>query len=117
MLRLNIWSSLCVVVGVFGQIGYLADVLQPLLPAWVAVPLFIAPVAAVVFVQPGELPDRWVRRAHAGAAVWYVLVTLAAEAVTLFGSAPPGALMFRVFMHLGWLQFVPLLQAARAGRD
>ena len=102
------------VVGVFGQVGYLADVLQPLLPAWVAVLLFIVPVAAVVFVQPGELPDRWVRRAHAGAATWYVLVTLAAEAVTVFGSAPPGALLLRVLMHLGWLQFAPLLRKGDA---
>ena len=53
VLRLNTWSLWCVVVGVFGQVGYLADVLQPLLPAWVAVLLFIVPVAAVVFVQPG----------------------------------------------------------------
>ena len=104
-------------VGVFGQVGYLADVLQPLLPAWVAVPLFIVPVAAIVLVQPGELPDRWVRRAHVGAAAWYVLVTLTVETVAVFGVVPDGALLFRVLMHLGWLQFTPLLRLKGDARD
>ena len=109
MFRYKRWSTLCVIVGVFGQIGYLADVLQPLLPAWVAVPFLIMPAAAVVLVQPGELPDEWVRRVHVGAAAWYVLVTLAVEVVAVFGTVPSGALLFRVLMHLGWLPFAPLL--------
>ena len=110
MLRLNLWTTWCILVGMFGQVAYLAAVLQPFLPAWVVVPIFILPIAAVVFIQPGEFPDRWVRRVHVGAAAWYVVITLTVEAVAIFGTIPDGALLFRVLMHLGWLQFFPLLK-------
>jgi len=98
----TVWTLLCLSAGTMGQIAYFADLLKPHVPGWCAVPFFAIPVALVLFVQPGEAPDRLVWRVHVLTAFWYTAVAVAVEIVSISGYAPPGSLFFRVVMHTGW---------------
>lgn len=97
-------------MGTFGQVGYLSDVFQLYLPVWLTIPLFILPVTLVIFFQPNEVPEYWVRRIHVLAALWYVCFTAVIEVSSAFGYSPQGSEFFRILVHLGWLQFAPLLK-------
>ena len=109
MLRYHPWTFWCLIVGTFGQVGYLAHFMHPAVPFWLAAPVFLLPIGLVIFVQDDVAPERWVRRAHLLASVWYGCVTLVIEAMGLLGDVPDGELLMRLLMHLGWLHYSPLL--------
>ena len=97
-------------IGTFGQIGYLSGWLHPNLPTWLVIPIFILPIALVIFVQPKEVSDVLVKRVHTFAALWYLSITLTSELYSVFGNTLQGETFFRVLMHVGWLQFAVLFK-------
>jgi hypothetical protein len=69
-------------LGVLCTAGLLAELTHPQMPAWLAVALAILPIAAFVFVQPGDVSWRIARAVQVAASVWYI--ALASVVVTLF---------------------------------
>ena len=96
------WASYCALVSTFGITGYYSDLLRPLVPAWVAVGLFIAPVLIILFIQWGEVPDRVVAVCHIIAAVWFMILALGMELGHLLDYQPKGSGFYRILAHFGW---------------
>jgi len=93
-----------------GQIGFFAELFVPSVSPYILIAIIFLPVALVIFCQPNEMSNIWVRRIHVFSAVWYVCITFAVELSGFFGYAPAWAMFFRILVHLGWLQFAPLLK-------
>ena len=92
----------CAVASVLGLTGYYSDLLRRLVPDWVAVGLFIAPIGIVLSIQWGEVPDRIVAAAHTIAASWFMILALGMEVGLLLGYQPRDSGLFRVLAHVGW---------------
>lgn len=111
MFNLTGWTSWCLLVGVFGQVGFLADFLKPRVPDWLAITSFLVPVVLAIFVRPNEVSDTVARRCHFIAAAWYISITIMTEVLALVGYLPAGALLYRILMHLGWLHCWKILRS------
>ena len=96
------WSLYCAIISTFGITGYYSDLLKPHVPAWVAVGLFTAPLAAIVFIQWGEQDGRIVAATHIIAASWFMVLSLGMELGGFLRYTPEGSTLFRVLAHLGW---------------
>lgn len=88
--------------GSFAFAGYYPEVVKPYIHAWVAVGIFMLPVAILIFVNWGELSARVVVRLHLFAAIWFLLLSAGMEIGILSGHRPPGTNLYRVLAHLSW---------------
>lgn len=104
------WVLYSLIVGTFGQVAYLADLLKPHVPGYLAVGFLIVPVWVVIFVHEGEWQQRTVARWHLLAALWFAAITILAEVLSFAGYAPSGTTLYRVCMHLGWIHCAAVLR-------
>jgi hypothetical protein len=96
------WRTLFALFGSFAFAGYYPDLAKPYVHPWVAVGIFMLPVAVLIFVHWGEQPDRWVARMHFGAASWFLLLSAGMEIGIALGHEPPGTALYRVLAHVSW---------------
>ena len=96
------FSLLCAAFGSFAFAGYYSDLLKPFMPAWLAVCFLILPVTVLIFVQQGEVSDRFLARAHLSAAGLFLLLAVGMEVGSLWGYRPKGLTLYRILAHLAW---------------
>jgi hypothetical protein len=97
--------------------GYYSDLLQPHVPAWLAVGVFILPVLILNFVRPGEAPDRLVIVTHRFAAALFLVLAAGMEIGSWRGYRPEGLAFYRVLAHLAWtFSWAGVLKDVRARR-
>ncbi len=90
------------VFGTFAFAGYYSDLLKPFMPDWLAVGIFVLPVAILVFVNWGEMPDRIVSIVHISAAVLFLLLAAGMEVGSFLDYRPEGLTLYRILAHLAW---------------
>jgi len=97
---------LCCIYSCLGITGFYAELFQALgIPTWLAVAVYIMPLSLVMFLDPNDVPLKYVIVGHTVAVTLFMVMSLSMEILTYYGYRPEGALLFKIFAHLGWTFF------------
>lgn len=98
-------------LGMLGQTGLASKLLQPYIPAWIAVIPLIAWLPVWFFAHLNGIPILLQSRLCWAVGVWWAAITIGLELLILLGYIGPfeTRTVCRVLMHSGWLYFIPTI--------
>jgi hypothetical protein len=116
------WSNakykLTLGVGSIAIVGMLAELWKGVLSFWLVLPIALLPLVAFVFCHPSELPAWFVRIAHVGGSIWYMVVAtgLLIVLATNDKPLPRGWPVYPLFVMIGAFPCGVVLYRAASGK-
>lgn len=90
------------IVGSLGTIGYYSELLKGHVHDYVAVGIFLLPVANILFIQKGEVPNKIVSITHRISAIYFMILSIGMEVGTALGYKPEGTVLCKLLAHISW---------------
>lgn len=89
-------------VSSFAFAGYHPELLEGFLPAWLAVGVFVLPLALTLLIDLRDAPGKLAPTLHGLAAGLFLLLSAGMEVGVHLGHRPEGTSLYRLLAHLGW---------------
>lgn len=113
------WSGaalkLTIGVGLLAVTAILSDVLAGLVGVYPMIGIIIVPLALLVMIKPGELPDTVVKLAHIIAGLWYLALVSSSLYLMVARGFIQSDLLMGAFMAFGFAPLIVSLKALQNG--